>query len=107
MGSGPVSFLHTVVQGTTREIAFAIAHCTAGDVLIGTIAAGISTTVTRFSMLGQRYFSVLFLVVFMALGLSYTVFSEWLNVHIRKSWTYSGFMPTVPPLGIGLALLLQ
>lgn len=95
------------VQGTLGGIAFAIAHCTAGDMLIGIMAAGISIAVTRFSMRGQPYSGVHFLVVFIVLGLSYTVFSEWLNVHIRKSWAYSETMPTVPPLGTGLTPLLQ
>ena len=43
----------------------------------------------------------------LALGLSYTIFSEWLNTGVRANWTYSGLMPVVPPLGIGLAPLLQ
>lgn len=95
------------VQGTLGGIAFAIAHCTAGDMLIGITAAGISVMLTRFSMRGQSYSGAHFLIVFMVLGLSYTVFSEWLNVHIRRSWAYSETMPTVPPLGTGLTPLMQ
>jgi hypothetical protein len=41
------------------------------------------------------------------LGLSYTVFSEWLNVEVRQSWAYAPAMPLIPPLGTGLAPLLQ
>ena len=40
-------------------------------------------------------------------GVAYTVFSEWLNVTVRASWTYASAMPRVPPLGIGLFPLLQ
>ena len=40
-------------------------------------------------------------------GLGYTVFSEWLNVDLRQSWTYAAAMPRLPPLGTGLAPLLQ
>jgi len=42
-----------------------------------------------------------------ALGAAYTVFSEWLNVEIRRSWSYAASMPVVPFLGTGLTPLLQ
>ena len=41
------------------------------------------------------------------LGAAYTIFSEWLNVQIRRSWSYTAAMPVVPGLGTGLAPLLQ
>ena len=41
------------------------------------------------------------------LGLGYTVFSEWLNVEIRRTWSYTEAMPVIPSLGTGLAPLLQ
>ena len=40
-------------------------------------------------------------------GLAYTVFSEWLNVEVRRSWAYSDLMPVLPPLGTGLSPVLQ
>jgi hypothetical protein len=46
-------------------------------------------------------------VLFIALGLAYTIFSEWLNVSVVKSWTYSDLMPLIPPLGTGLTPILQ
>ena len=42
-----------------------------------------------------------------ALGAAYTILSEWLNVQVRRSWTYTAAMPVVPWLGTGLAPLLQ
>ena len=42
-----------------------------------------------------------------ALGAAYTVFSEWLNVEIRRSWSYAASMPVLPLLGTGLTPLLQ
>ena len=41
------------------------------------------------------------------LGAAYTIFSEWLNVQIRRSWSYTAAMPVVPGLRTGLAPLLQ
>jgi hypothetical protein len=31
----------------------------------------------------------------LAFGLGYTVFSEWLNIVVRRSWAYSSLMPVV------------
>jgi hypothetical protein len=44
-----------------------------------------------------------------AIGLGYTVFSEWLNTVVRQSWAYAAAMPTVRvgTLEIGLAPLAQ
>ena len=38
---------------------------------------------------------------------AYTVVSEWLNTSVTQSWAYTKAMPTLPPLGTGLAPLLQ
>ena len=40
-------------------------------------------------------------------GAAYTILSEWLNVPIRRSWSYTAAMPVLPWLGTGLAPLLQ
>ena len=45
--------------------------------------------------------------VAVAAGLAYTVFSEWLNIGVRRSWAYSDLMPVLPLLGTGLSPLLQ
>ena len=37
------------------------------------------------------------------LGVAYTIYSEWLNVSVRRSWAYSSLMPTVPFIGTGLS----
>ena len=42
-----------------------------------------------------------------ALGAAYAVFSEWLNVEIRRTWSYTAAMPVVPFLSTGLTPLLQ
>jgi hypothetical protein len=41
------------------------------------------------------------------LGAAYTVFSEWLNVEIRHTWSYTPAMPVLPLIGTGLTPLLQ
>src|SRR6516162_4556979 len=41
------------------------------------------------------------------LGAGYTILSEWLNVEIRRTWSYTAAMPVLPFLGTGLTPLLQ
>ena len=91
--------------GTRREIAFALIHCTGGDILITTVTLAAATALARVSAgapsAGAWFFTAI------ALGAAYTVFSEWLNVEIRRSWSYAASMPVVPFLGTGLTPLLQ
>ena len=42
-----------------------------------------------------------------AIGIGYTVYSEWLNTVIRKTWEYSELMPMIPILGTGLSPLMR
>lgn len=101
--------LYTIWKtGTLGEQAFAALHCTLGDVLIAA-----TTLATSLVLFGDRHWPwrrswpVISVTIFT--GLAYTVFSEWLNVEVRASWTYSEWMPVVPVLGlnIGLSPLLQ
>jgi suppressor for copper-sensitivity B len=97
--------LYTIWRtGTPSEIAVAIIHCTAGDVLIAGLTMGsawaLFTGLRRDA--GWRLAAAGTL-----LGVSYTVFSEWMNVEVRHSWTYADSMPRLPPLATGLTPLLQ
>ena len=92
--------------GTGGEIILAALHCTGGDVLIATASLGLA-----FHMAGrpawpqERFLAVAATSV--ALSLVYTVFSEWLNIEVRRTWAYSDLMPTLPWLGTGLSPLAQ
>ena len=91
--------------GTPHEIVFALIHCTGGDVLITTVTLAAAVALARrfrWPPFGRR-------MVFAAivLGAGYTIFSEWLNVEIRRTWSYTAAMPVVPFLGTGLTPLLQ
>ena len=99
--------LYTIwVEGTWSEIAFAVVHCTGGDLLIA-----MSTLLLALFLVGgqswpsERAGRVLLLTV--ALGVSYTIFSEWLNIVIRAAWAYRDIMPVVPVIDAGLTPLLQ
>ena len=58
-------------------------------------------------LLGWPLFAGRMMLAAVLFGLGYTVFSEWLNVEIRQSWSYTEAMPLLPPLGTGLAPFLQ
>ena len=94
--------------GTAREQAFAVLHCTMGDLLIAlstltlalVIAGDASWPAGRFRQVAG--FALIF-------GIAYAIFSEWLNVTVRASWAYSERMPVLSMFGlrIGVSPLLQ
>lgn len=94
------------VEGTSGEIAFAVLHCTGGDALIAAAAPAAAILLTRSRYWPSQGWGSVKLVAPL-IGLGYTVFSEWLNVDLRQSWTYAAAMPRPPPWGTGLAPFLQ
>jgi hypothetical protein len=86
-------------------IAFALIHCTAGDILITTATLAVAAALAwafRWPPFGWRM-----VLTAIALGAAYTMFSEWLNVQIRRTWSYTAAMPVLPLIGTGLTPLLQ
>lgn len=97
--------LYTIWRNSSNlEIAFAVVHCTAGDVFIAFVSL-----VAALLLAGNaewpkgRYKAVAVTSVF--LGIGYTVFSEWNNTVVTRSWSYSTLMPEM--WGIGLSPLAQ
>lgn len=89
-----------------RENVFAVLHCTGGDLLIA--SAALFGTLLIFGdnrWPNTRFQSVAWMTILS--GLTYTIFSEWLNTEVRGSWAYMDFMPTLPLIGTGIAPLLQ
>ena len=92
---------------TLREQAFAVIHCTIGDGLIALSALTVGVRiVANNSWPADRFWPVASLA--MAIGVAYTVFSEWLNVAVRGAWAYSEWMPIIPigSVRMGLSPLL-
>src|SRR5215831_11131595 len=91
--------------GTPREIVSALFHCAGGDILITTVTlASAAALAWHFHW---RAFGLRMVFPAILLGAAYTVFSEWFNVDIRRSWSYTAAMPVLPVLGTGLTPLLQ
>jgi hypothetical protein len=99
--------LYTIWQAESfGYVAFAVAHCTGGDILIASVAVfGSLLLFGNGRWPEERYVAVA--AVTLAAGLAYTVFSEWLNTEVRGSWTYSDLMPRLPFVGIGLSPFVQ
>ncbi len=93
--------------GTAGEIAFAAVHCTVGDILIAMSALMLSLLFFGAGWPLERHAVHRVVVLTMVVGVGYTVFSEWLNIVVRKAWTYSELMPIVPVIDAGLSPLLQ
>ena len=96
--------LYTLWQtGTPGEKLFAVIHCTAGDVLIALAALTVGLMLAGHRDWPVRRFAVVAAFT-LACGLGYTIFSEWLNVVVQKSWAYSGLMPVLSVFGLNLGV---
>lgn len=90
---------------TPGGLAYAVIHCTAGDLIILAAALWLALVLTGDAAWPRRGYARVALVAAF-FGVSYTVFSEWLNVEVWRNWTYGPLMPLLP-LGIGLTPFLQ
>lgn len=99
--------LYTIwLTGTPGELVFAAVHCTGGDVLIT-----LSTMVLALFLAGRPDWPQVrgraVLATAIALGVGYTIFSEWLNIEVREAWAYRDLMPVIPLIDAGLSPVLQ
>ena len=93
-------------DGTLRDKAFAVLHCSAGDILIALCAWAFAVVVAGRPEWPIETFGRVALLT-LAVGLGYTGFSEWLNTAVRHSWSYSELMPVIPGLELGWSPVLQ
>lgn len=87
------------------SIAFAVLHCTAGDVLIGAAALLLALILNRAGEPADWPLRRISAGTAM-LAVAYTVLSERLNL-AAGNWTYSAWMPVLPWVEVGLSPLLQ
>lgn len=93
--------------GTAGELVFAAVHCTGGDILIATSTLVLALLLAGSGWPGERSAVRRVVALTLALGVGYTLFSEWLNIVVREAWAYSALMPIVPVLDAGLSPLMQ
>lgn len=96
--------LYADAPGRPGYILWTRLHCTVGDVLILLGAFWLTGLVFR-----RRTWwaspGIGPMATFIGLGLGYTIFSEWHNTQVLRSWAYGPWMPLV--YGIGLTPILQ
>lgn len=90
-------------ENAAGYIAFSVAHCAAGDVVIGLASLLVVLTLTqeRARVHWRRRRIALGTAL---LGVGYTIFSEWMNIAILGSWAYAPAMPTIDAAGFELGL---
>jgi len=101
--------LYTIwTEAQLSYIAFSVAHCTLGDVLIGTAGLVLALILARERRLNEwhgRRIAILSALI----GVAYTAFSEWMNITILRAWKYAPAMPTlsIGDFELGLTPLAQ
>jgi len=100
--------LYTIWQEALGRRAFAVLHCTLGDALVATATLVLAIVIFGSGAwpLGARQFRRV-AVATAVTAVGYTIFSEWLNISVRRGWAYSNLMPTLPWIGTGLSPVLQ
>ena len=89
------------------RIIFALLRCTAGDLIIGSLALCAALLLVGQEWPHEPRTRLRVTVLTTLLGVGYTVASEWLNVVVRQTWAYTQAMPRLPPFGTGLSPVLQ
>ena len=97
--------LYTIwVEADPLTVAWALLHCSVGDVMIALAMFALAGMVLRSAHWpASRAWTGGVIVV--AGAMAYTAWSEWYNVYRAGNWGYSASMPLI--FGIGLSPLLQ
>lgn len=98
-------FYTILSTGAWGEIAFAVMHCTVGDIFIAIVTLVLGLLVFGTSDWPKQRHIVISLFSVIA-GLIYTIYSERMNI-ARNAWAYSDLMPIIPWLDVGLTPILQ
>jgi hypothetical protein len=89
-----------------RSLVRAVLHCTAGDIVIAVVTLVIALATVGNARWPDERLAIVAVTVVTA-GAAYTIGSEYINTVVRRSWTYTEWMPTLPWAGTGLAPLAQ
>lgn len=98
--------LYTIWQeARPGRIAFAVAHCTAGDVLIGAAVLLLALILSRAKQPAD-WSAKRIGTGMVVLAVFYTLISERINI-AQGNWAYSSWMPVLPWVEVGISPLLQ
>jgi hypothetical protein len=103
-----VRFYTIWTQADLAYITFSVAHCTLGDLLIGSASLVLALMLGREGPL-SAWHNVRIAALSTLIGTIYTVFSEWMNVTLLRSWAYADAMPRLSfgAVEIGVTPVLQ
>lgn len=93
-------------EGDWSYIFYGLIHCTIGDLMITLSVFWLVSLLNR----SRRWIfssTIPNIILFTALGLTYTIFSEIVNTRIKGTWGYTELMPIVPVIEIGGMPFLQ
>jgi hypothetical protein len=93
-------------DGSRAWQAFAVIHCTGGDVFIALASLALALILVGRGGWPEED-RVRVIVAASVIGAGYTIYSEWLNTTVWESWSYAPSMPRLPVLGTGLSPLAQ
>lgn len=85
-------------------LGYAVLHCTLGDAAMAFVAYLIAALVTG-ELRWPVHRPLTGLAVVLVAGELFTIWAEWYNVYVLRSWAYAAGMPTIR--GIGVAPLAQ
>lgn len=88
------------------HIAFAVLHCTVGDLLIGTTSFALAGLAWRAGRAATGKPDIRILVTAIVIAVLYTIASERHNLAVGH-WSYSPWMLVVPWLKVGISPLAQ
>ena len=93
-------------EGDWSYILYGLVHCTLGDLLIHLGAFWIISLLNR----SRRWIyspKLVNVLLFIIIGLGYTIYSEIVNTRIKGTWGYTENMPIVPVFDIGGTPFMQ
>lgn len=85
-------------------LGYAVLHCTLGDAAMAFASYLIAALVTGEPRWPRRR-PLIGLAIVLVAGELFTIWAEWYNVYVLRSWAYAAGMPTIR--GIGVAPLAQ
>ena len=74
--------------GTFSQKAFAVGHCTIGDAMIAGLSVLVALALFGDALWPRANVARVYAAT-VALGIAYTIYSEWMNTSVRGSWSYS------------------
>jgi len=85
-------------------LGYAVLHCTAGDAGVALVSYLIAAAATR-EPRWPAHRPLPGMTVVLVAGELFTIWAEWYNVYVLRSWAYAAGMPTIG--GIGVSPLAQ